>query len=223
MSEQENTAAESVETTTETLSEETQQATPQVSKQADTTQANGEVTESLAIKSEPESETSESILPTIDDIVDEALGGELSEETQKLIDDNGLGKHIDMLVAGNKAIQEKNNQEVFEVVGGEDSYMELQEWGKNTLSAEQQEAFNEALFSGNMNLAKLAVQGLQAQYQQANGSDPQRIIEAGGSVNEDNRPYTDINVYLAETRTQEYKRDPKHRASIEAKRNKSGF
>jgi hypothetical protein len=218
-----NTATESTQVTTEASSEETQQVESQSTEQADTTQSDSTVTDSMAIEASKESETSEQATPTIDDIVNEALGGEISEETQKLIDENGLGKHIEMLVAGHQAIQEKNNQEVFEITGGESGYKELQEWGKNSMSAEAQEAFNDALFSGNMNLAKLAVAGLQAQYVAANGQGPDRVIEGGGSANEENRPFSDINEYLKITRTNKYKRDHVFQAEVEAKRNKSGF
>ncbi len=218
-----DTSIESTEATTETPSEETQQVETQSTEQADTTQQDGKVTESMGIEVKEEIETSSTPQPTMDDIVDEALNGELSEETQKLVDANGLGKHLDMLVAGHKAIQEKNNGEVFAIVGGKESYEELQEWGRNSMSKEQQESFNNALFSGDMNLAKLAVQGLQAQYIAANGKEPERVIEGGGSANESNRPFADRDAYFAETRTMEYKRNPEYRAKIEAKRNRSGF
>jgi len=218
-----NTQTESQEVTTEQSSEETQQVDTQSTEQADTTQNDGKVTESLAIEAPEEIETSSDTQPTIDDIVNEALSGELSEDTQKLIDENGLGKHIDMLVEGHRAIQEKNNQQVFDLVGGEDSYKELQEWGTNNLSEEQREAFSSALFSGNMELAKLAVQGLHSQYIAANGKAPDRVIESGGSANESSRPFADRDAYFAETRTIEYQRDPEYRAKVEAKRNLSGF
>ena len=122
-------SSENVETTTEQSSEETQQTESQSSEQADTTQSESTVTESMGIQAKEESSETESNEPTLDDIVAEALAGELSEETQKLVDQNGLGKHLEMLVQGHQAIQEKNNQEVFDVVGGKDSYGELQEWG----------------------------------------------------------------------------------------------
>lgn len=224
---EENTSTENTENTevtTESTGAETQQAETQSSEQADTTQNEGTVTESMGIQESTEtSETVEESQPTLDDIVTEALAGELSEETQKLVDQNGLGKHLDMLVQGHKAIQEKNNQEVFSVVGGEKSYGELQEWGKNNMSQEQQQAFNEALFSGNMNLAKLAVQGLQAQYVQANGKSPDRVIEGGGTSNAENRPFSNVNEYINETRSFKYKSDPEYARQVEAKRNKSGF
>lgn len=223
MAEENSTSTESTETTTTEQSVETQQVETQTTEQVDTTASTGKVTDSLAIEAETVREKTESEQPTIDDIVEEALSGELSEETQKLIDDNGLGKHIDMLVAGNKAIQEKNNLEIFTLVGGEKSYTELQEWGRSTMSEEQQKSFNSALFSGDMNLAKLAVQGLQAQYVAANGKAPERVIESGGGINTADKPFGDVNDYIRETMNRKYKLDPEFKASVEARRGKSGF
>lgn len=222
MSEESNTPVESTEGTAEAVNVETQQSDSQPEQQADTTKETKSVTDSMAIEAPEETENSPESQVTIDSIVAEALEGELSEETKALLSESDL-KHIDMLVEGHKAIQEKNNQEVFDVVGGEDSYKELQEWGRNNMSQEQQEAFNTALFSGDMNLAKLAVQGLQAQYVAANGKSPDRFIEGGESANEDSRPYSSVEEYINEARSYEYKSNPAYRAKVEAKRNISGF
>jgi len=219
-----NTAStETTQVATEVSSEETQQVESQSTEQADTTQSDTTVTSEMAIEESAEPENSNDPQPTIDDIVNEALSGELSEETKKLIEENGLGKHIDMLVEGHRAIQEKNNQEIFSLVGGEESYQELQEWGVNNLSPEERESFNGALFSGDMNLAKLAVQGLRARYEQINGKSPERVIEGGGTVNTANRPYSDVAEYIKATQSLEYKQNPDYAAEVEQRRNLSGF
>lgn len=222
----ENTAGEdtsNTEASQENQEVETQQEDNQSSEQEETTQSD-ELGSDMKIEEGKEEESDSSTEePTIDDIVAEAMTGEISEETQKLIDDNGLGKHLDLLVAGHKAIQEKNNLEVFNVVGGKESYEELQEWGKFNMDESQREAFNEALFSGNMYLAKLAVQGLNAQYVAANGKSPDRVISSDGTANADNRPFSDVGEYIKITRTSKYKRDPEYAKSVEAKRDKSGF
>lgn len=223
MSEQVIASTEGTQVTPEASSVETQQAAPQASEQEDTTQKETKVTSEMGITAKEESETSSEAVPTIDDIVNEALSGELSEETKKLIEDNGLGRHIDMLVEGHKAIQEKNNQEIYSAVGGKESYKELQEWGATALSKKEQESFNKALFSGDMDLAKLAVEGLKARYVSKNGKAPDRVIEGGGSANTDNRPYSNVNDYLRETQTLKYKQDRDYRAQVETRRNKSGF
>jgi len=223
MAENENTAAP-VETssTPEVQSEETQQVESQSIEQVDTPQIESKVSTEMAIEKKEESETSSDTQMTLDDIVEEALNGELSEETKAQLSEGDL-KHIDLLVAGHAALQEKNNQEIFNVVGGEDSYSELQEWGRNNMDEGQLKTFNLALFSGDMNLAKLAVQGLQAQYVAANGKSPDRVIEGGGTVNTADRPFNNVDEYLLEARSIDYKRNPDHRAAVEARRNKSGF
>ena len=222
---EETNSTENTEVTNEQPSEDTQQLDTQSDTQEETsTQQDVSLSDSMKIEADAEPENSEEASqPSIDDIVNEALTGELSKETQKLIDENDLGRHIDMLVEGHRAIQEKNNNEIFSLVGGEKSYSELQEWGRNNMSQEDQSAFNEALFSGNMNLAKLAVQGLKAQYTSQNGKEPSRVIEGGGSANEANRPFSSQMEYLKATQTLQYKQDPGYRKSIEQKRNLSGF
>lgn len=204
-------------------SEGTQPSGSQPDVKAEATQKDQKVTQSMAItEKETPSETGKPLM-SIDEIVAEAMSGEISEETQKIIEENGLKKHLDMLVQGHKAIQEKNNQEIFSTVGGDKAYAELQEWGVNNLSKDEQSAFNDALFSGNMNLAKLAVQGLQARYVAMNGKSPERLITNGETSNSGNRPFSSVQDYLKEVRTTKYKRDPDYRKQVEAKRNLSGF
>ena len=202
---------------------ETQQVDSQSIEQVDTTPKVTEVNQELGIKEKTESETSASSQKSIHDLVEAHMNGELSEEDMKLIEENGLGEYLADLAEVRQMRIERNDQEIISVVGSKESYRELQEWGTNNLSVEEQQAFNEALFSGNMNLAKLAVQGLKAQYEAANGKTPERVIEGGGSVNTDNRPYSSVTEYINETQTIEYKRNPEYRAKIEARRNLSGF
>ena len=223
MTEETSTATESTQVTTETSSEETQQVETQSTEQADTTQSEGKVNDSLAIERSEESETSNDSQPSLDDIVNEALGENgLSDETKELLGEEGM-RHIDTLVAGHRAIQEKNSAEIYSRVGGENSYLELQEWGRNNLSDAELDAFNDALFDDNMEISKLAVQGLQARYVATNGKAPERVIEGGGTANAENRPYANREEYIRETMHIDYKRNPEFKAKVDAKRNISGF
>lgn len=223
MSEENQSTQETTETAVDTQSTETQQVETQSTQQEDTGQQSASLSDSMKVEAAQESETSSTDQPTIDDIVNEVLSGEVSEETQKLIEENGLSKHLDMIVKGHQLEQEKNNQEVFSVVGGEAQYKELQEWGKNNMTKEEQAAFNDALFSGNLNLAKLAVQGLNAQYIAKNGKSPDKVLEGGSTANESNRPYSSQMEYIKATQSIEFKRNPEVRREVEARRNLSGF
>ena len=219
-----NVSSESTsEASTSEVSVETQQVeTSQSTEQVDTAPSTSEVNQDLGITEKVESETSTE-QKSIHDLVEAHMNGELSEEDLKLIEENGLGEYLNDLAEVRQLRIERNDQEVISVVGSKESYQELQEWGSNNLSADEQQAFNEALFSGNMNLAKLAVQGLKARYEAANGKAPERVIEAGSSVNADSRPYSSVTEYINETQSFEYKRNPEYRAKVEARRNLSGF
>jgi hypothetical protein len=91
-------------------------------------------------------------------------------------------------------------QEIVSVVGSKEAYGELQEWAVANLSDEEIDSFNHAVLeSGNIGLAKLAVEGLQARYLKANGQAPNKVIESGGTSNEVNRPYANPDEYIRET------------------------
>ena len=206
-------------------SEETQQDS--TSQQEDTSQEINTTGSELGLEKKEEEESSESpesTLQNIDSLVNMALKGELSDDQRKAIDEGGLGKHFDMIVEGHKAEIAKNDAEIVGVVGGQDAYKELQEWGLSNLSDSEIVSFNKAVLeSGDIGLAKLAVEGLQARYQRANGSAPSKVLEAGGTSNEANRPYANRDEYINEAVSHKYQSDPDYAAQVEAKRSLSGF
>ena len=160
----------------------------------------------------------------LDGLVKAALNGELSDDVRASLDKQGLGGHFDMIVNGHKAEIAKNDAEIISVVGGKDSYAELQEWALSNLDDSDIDAFNHAVLeSGNIGLAKLAVEGLKARYTEANGRAPSKHIEAGGTANDSTRPYNNRDEYINETMSMKYRQDPEYAALVEAKRNVSGF
>ena len=160
----------------------------------------------------------------LDGLVQAALNGGLSDEQRVMLDKQGLGGHFDMIVSGHKAEIAQNDAEIVGVVGGKAAYGELQEWAISNLDDSEIESYNMAVLeSGNIGLAKLAVEGLQARYHKANGQAPEKRIEAGGSANDKSRPYSNQMEYINETRSMEYRSNPEYAAQVEAKRNLSGF
>ena len=160
----------------------------------------------------------------LDGLVQAALNGGLSDEQRGMLDKQGLGGHFDMIVSGHKAEIAQNDAEIVGVVGGKAAYGELQEWAISNLDDSEIESYNMAVLeSGNIGLAKLAVEGLQARYHKANGQAPEKRIEAGGSANDKSRPYSNQMEYINETRSMEYRSNPEYAAQVEAKRNLSGF
>ena len=177
------------------------------------------------VKPEVESvDSGEAFSQSLDGLVQDALNGNLTDEQREMLDKQGLGGHFDMIVSGHQAVIAKNDAEIVDVVGGKEAYGELQEWAIANLSDEEIESYNMAVLeSGNIGLAKLAVEGLQARYQRVNGQAPEKRIEAGGSANEATRPYSSRDEYISEYMSQKYQQDPEYAAQVEAKRNLSGF
>lgn len=58
------------------------------------------------------------------------------------------------------------------VAGGEDSYGEMMEWASNNLSESEKNAYNNAVNNTDVEAIKLAVVGLKARYESANGIEP---------------------------------------------------
>lgn len=88
---------------------------------------------------------------------------------------------IDQHMAGAKADVESARQRIFSHVGGEAAYKQIVQWASQNLSAEDIADFNETV--KNPKAVKMAVLGLQAQFNAAGGqttkpaaqSDPKRV------------------------------------------------
>ena len=215
----------SIDTSAGTNQEETQQAS--TGEQADTStsiETTGS-TVGLAKKAPVEEvDSSEDFSKGLDGLINAALSDTLTPEQRAALDEQGLGKHFDMIVAGHKAEVAKNDAEIVSVVGDQAAYGELQEWAVSNLSDSEIASFNLAVIeSGDIGLAKLAVEGLQARYLKANGSAPSKRIEAGGTANDSTRPYSNQMEYIAEANSVKYQQDPVYASQVEAKRNLSGF
>ena len=105
--------------------------------------------------------------------------GQLSEETYQKLEKVGLPRDlVDSYAAGQQALLQSEEAQIKGVAGGE--YDQMAEWANEHLPPEEVDAFDEAVTSGSVQQAKLAVQGLYARYQNATGSRPKTLVQ--GSV-----------------------------------------
>ena len=109
--------------------------------------------------------------------------GTLSEDMYKQLESAGFNKTlVDSFLKGlNTDTQETTTEpeeerfteseirSVQNSVGGEEQYKRLVEWASSNLPANDIDAFDELISTGNTNQIKLAVQGMNAKYQEANG------------------------------------------------------
>lgn len=101
--------------------------------------------------------------------------GNLSEDSYAKLQSLGLGKAVvDAYIEGQKAVADKQAEGVYAVVGGREGFNEVIDWAGKNLSADDQEAFNVIMGSGNMKSASFAIKTLKAQFDAQNRS-PARV------------------------------------------------
>ena len=115
--------------------------------------------------------------------------GELSEDSYKeLSEQYGITREmVDTYIQGETAGAQQYLSKIHEVTGGEENYKSMVEWASENLSKEEIEAFDSTMDTNNPAQIAMAVRGLWAQYQQANGKAPQRQVKGkpsskGGGV-----------------------------------------
>lgn len=161
--------------------------------------------------------------------------GDVSPENRKKIAEglkSVLGDNAESVVndyiEGQRLRLDTYRTEVMKTVGGEEKYAEVTGWAANNLKPEEIEAFNRAVDSGDINAARIAVDGLYARYVKENGSEPELI---GGENGHNGGLVGFKNAYemrLAMSAKDEqgrikYKTDPAYRARVEARAKLSNF
>tara|TARA_R110002072_G_scaffold55493_4_gene144572 strand:+ start:2162 stop:2956 length:795 start_codon:yes stop_codon:yes gene_type:complete len=96
--------------------------------------------------------------------------GSLSENSYKQLEDAGISQEMtNQYIAGQKALGAQIGNDVKNTVGGEENYNGMVEWAKTNYSQDQIIAYDNAVNSGNIELAKMAAKGLQSDYQNTEG------------------------------------------------------
>jgi hypothetical protein len=149
-----------------------------------------------------------------------AESGSLSEGTYKALESRGIPKDmVDAYIEGQKALVDRQVQEVYSSVGGQESYTDLVSWASRTLDAEEIEAFNAEVQSGDLRRARLAVKGLAARRQVE--ERPIRRIE-GKSATSSGEAFESMSQVVAAMKDPRYSKDPAYRRQIEARLARSG-
>jgi hypothetical protein len=150
----------------------------------------------------------------------EANDGKLTDDTYKRLEKSGFTRtDVDSYIAGQQALAANTRASLLEVAGGEEGYRAVQEWGRANLTQEERDAFDGALKARNLGLAKVALRGIVASYQAANGRAPNLVsggpatgASAGNAV-----PFTSRAEMVRVMGTREYKEDPAVRAQVAAR------
>ena len=92
------------------------------------------------------------------------LGG-LSEDAYAALEEAGFPEAVvDQWIAGQQAISQQVQTEMFSLVGGQEQYQELVGWAADALPEAEIDAFNATMATQDPNMIRLAIQGLNARY-----------------------------------------------------------
>lgn len=105
--------------------------------------------------------------------------GALGDESYQKLEAMGVPRAtVDQYIAGQVAAGNQQVTAIHASVGGQQQYQEIMAWASRNLTAEETTAFNSQVQGQEAGVAKMAIQGLQARFQAATGTQPQ-LLEGG--------------------------------------------
>lgn len=139
--------------------------------------------------------------------------GQLSEDAYNKLSEAGFPQDlVNSWIAGQEALAKDYQTSVYNIVGGEQAYSDMVSWAGENLSESEVAAYDRAVSSGDIEMVKLAVSGLQTKYQANEGTDPS-LIE-GQSSNSSGGVYSSWSEVTSAMRDPRYKSDPAYRQSV---------
>lgn len=147
------------------------------------------------------------------------LGG-LSDDAYLALEEAGFSKNlVDSWINGQEALFNNYQEAVYDSVGGQEVYNEMITWAADNLSAEEINAYDNAINSGDVGMANLAVSGLSNRYQSEVGVDPSLL--QGEATNTTGGTYSSWAEVTAAMRDSRYESDPAYRQQVTTKLSRS--
>ena len=147
--------------------------------------------------------------------------GEVSADSYAKLEEAGFSKDlVDSYIKGQESLNANYEKAVYDTAGGQEAYGELIRWAGDNLQQGEIAAFDKAVSSGDVDMVKMAVSGLQTKYQAAEGTDPTLLSEGqssnstGGVFNS----WAEVTAAMNDTR---YESDVAYRQKISAKLGRS--
>jgi len=146
--------------------------------------------------------------------------GELDAKSYEALEKAGIPKdYVDQFIEGQKAIANQQETSIKDMVGGADAYAEMSNWAADNMSEQEKTAYNTAVNSKDIETAKLAVVGLKAKFEGANGNEPSLVEGKGTITGQDGyRSWAEVTAAMGDDR---YSKDPAYQAMVQEKLAKS--
>jgi hypothetical protein len=140
--------------------------------------------------------------------------GELSEETYKSLEANGIPKEmVDMYVNGYEAVANQQQQTLMQEAGGAENYEAMSEWAATALTDQEQEVYNNTVESGDVNAATMAIRGLYARFQ-SDGGTPVSLVQGDTSGTAGAMPFSSSKEMTIAMQDPRYSYDNKYREQV---------
>jgi hypothetical protein len=146
--------------------------------------------------------------------------GELDAKSYDALEKAGIPKnYVDQFIEGQKAIADQQSTSIKDMVGGADAYSDMSNWAADNMSEEEKTAYNTAVNSNDIETAKLAVVGLKAKFEKANGNEPNLVEGKGTITGQDGyNSWAEVTAAMGDDR---YQKDPAYQAMVQEKLSKS--
>lgn len=145
--------------------------------------------------------------------------GQLSEESYQTLETKGITRDmVNAYIDGQRVLVDSQVNEVKQSIGGEIEYKKLMEWANTTLTDREKQSYDMVLATNNLDIIKLAAQGLKARYTEVMGKDPAVVV--GGSTaggNDGRERFASRAEMVRAMQDPRYAVDPAYRARVERK------
>lgn len=149
--------------------------------------------------------------------------GGLSDDSYVKLEKAGYPRDIvDQYIEGQKARASLFESEVRSSAGGDKGFAEMVEWAKSNLSAQEIQAYNSAIDSGDLAKAKLAVSGVYQKFSASRPTEP-NLFSGSTSKSTAGDAYESVAQLTKDMASPEYKSDPAFRAKVQAKLSRSSI
>lgn len=147
--------------------------------------------------------------------------GQLSPNAYQALEEAGFPESmVDSWIAGQNALASQMTTEMYDIAGGGEEYAQMVQWASDNLPENEVSAYNVTMESGDPNLIRLAVQGLNARYRSE--AEPTLLQGGTGAVSTGGRfdSTAELTAAMSDPR---YAKDPAYRQAVADKLAKSSL
>lgn len=149
-----------------------------------------------------------------------AQNGELSAESYQKLEEAGIPKTmVDAYIDAMSVKADTMQKEVFDSVGGEESYMAMAQWASTNLTDAERTAFNKVVEGTDFEATKIAIAGLYQKYGKAVGTEGNML--RGTPPSNVGDVFTSNAEVVKAMSDPQYKKDAGYRAKVQAKLSRS--